>query len=145
MLRRKLRSSASIQGEVPMASIRHHARINRSPDDVWALVADAGGLGEWFPGIESCTLNGDVRSIEMMGMEIDEKIVLSDDALRRLQYSIVAGPMVPEHHLCTMDVIEDGEGSLLVYSCDVSPDELGEVFDGVYKGATEAIKAELEK
>ena len=34
----------------------------------------------------------------------------TDDELRRFQYSIVSGPMQPEYHLATVDVIEDGEG-----------------------------------
>ena len=35
-----------------MATIRHHARIDASPDDVWAIVSDAGGIADWAPGME---------------------------------------------------------------------------------------------
>jgi hypothetical protein len=74
-----------------------------------------------------------------MGMEIEEREVTNDGELRRLQYSIVGGPMVPEHHLATIDVLDDGDGALIVYSCDVSPDEVGELFDGVYASAAQGI------
>jgi hypothetical protein len=127
-----------------MGTIRHHARIDRSPDEVWAVVADAAGLAAWMPGIDGCTMEGDVRTVATMGIEVQEQILVNDDALRRQQYSIVGGPMLPEHHLATIDVIPDGDGSLLIYSCDVRPDDLVPIFDGVYGPATQAFKAHLE-
>jgi hypothetical protein len=127
-----------------MATMRYHTKIDRPADEVWALVADVGGLADWFPGVETCTLHGDVRTVATMGIEVDERIVVSDPALRRLQYTIVGGPMVPEHHLATIDVLEDGDGSLLVYSCDVSPDSLADLFAPIYSSATDAIKAQVE-
>lgn len=127
-----------------MASIRYHTRIDRAPDEVWALVSDAGGLEAWFPGVDACSFDGEVRTVSTMGMEIEERIVLCDPDLRRFQYSIVGGPMVPEHHLATVDVIEDGDGSLLVYACDVRPDDLAALLGPVYQSATEALKNHLE-
>ncbi|MEJ5254807.1 MAG: SRPBCC family protein [Acidimicrobiales bacterium] len=127
-----------------MASIRYHARIDRAPDEVWALVSDAGGLEAWFPGVDACRFDGEVRTVSTMGMEIEERVVLCDPELRRFQYSIVGGPMVPEHHLATVDVLEDGDGSLLVYACDVRPDELVPLLAPVYAAATDAVKAHLE-
>jgi carbon monoxide dehydrogenase subunit G len=130
--------------DINMASIRYHARINRSPDEVWALVSDAGGLEAWFPGVDACTFDGEVRTVSTMGIEIEERVVLSDPDLRRFQYTIVGGPMVPEHHLATVDVLEDGDGSLLVYACDVRPDDVVALLAPVYESATRALKDHLE-
>ena len=62
-----------------MATIRHHTRIDASPDDVWAIVADAGGIADWAPGIEPGTVEWDeataTRTIDMGGMKIVEAIV----------------------------------------------------------------------
>lgn len=127
-----------------MATIRHHTRIDKPADEVWTLVADYGALGDWFPGVDGCSLDGDVRTVATMGIEIQEERITSDDELRRLQYSIVGGPMVPEHHLATIDVIEDGDDTLLVYSCDVRPDELADMFGPIYGQATTAIKNQAE-
>jgi hypothetical protein len=127
-----------------MATIRHHTRIDRPADEVWALLEDFGGLDAWFPGIDGCTLEGDVRTVATMGIEIEEQLVTSDGELRRQQYSIVGGPMVPEYHLATIDVIEDGAGSIVIYSCEVKPDETGELFRPIYGQATQAIKAAAE-
>jgi len=128
-----------------MATIRHHTRIAAPADEVWAVVSDPAGITEWFPGIDGCTFDGEVRHVSTMGMEIGERVITDDGDLRRFQYSMVSGPMVPEHHLCTVDVLEDGTGSLVIYSCDVSPDEIGELMGGVYESATEALKTHLEK
>jgi uncharacterized protein YndB with AHSA1/START domain len=35
-----------------MATIRHHTRIDRAPDEVWKVVSDAGSISTWFPLIE---------------------------------------------------------------------------------------------
>lgn len=123
-----------------MATIRHHARIARPADEVWAQVTDAGDI-TWLDGIDACSLDGDVRTVSTMGIEVQERIVTNDAALRRLQYTIVGGPLVPEHHLATLDVLEDGDGCIFVFGCDLRPDELHEMFDGLYRQMTEAIAA----
>lgn len=124
-----------------MASIRHHARIARPADEVWALVSDPAGIADWLPGVDSCTFDGEVRTVGTMGIEIKERIVVSDPVLRRFQYSIVDGPMVPELHVATIDVIEEGDGCLVVYSCDLRPDDLLSLFDGIYKSGLDAVAA----
>ena len=48
--------------------------IDRSPDDVWALLRGFGTINEWMPGIDSCTVEGDVRTIGTMGIEIKEQL-----------------------------------------------------------------------
>lgn len=127
-----------------VATIRHHTRIARSVDDVWAVVSDFGGIGAWFPGVESCSFDGTDRTVGTMGIEIVERLGVNDPDLHRLQYSIVGGAMTPEHHLATIDVIEDGDGALVIYSCDLLPDEAKELIDPVYAGAAEALRNHLE-
>ena len=36
--------------------------IDRSADDVWKVVRDFGGLADYMPGIDKCTVDGDVRT-----------------------------------------------------------------------------------
>jgi carbon monoxide dehydrogenase subunit G len=127
-----------------MASIRHHAHVNSAPDTVWALVADPTGIADWLPGVDSCTLDGDVRTVGTMGIEVQERVLVSDPELRRFQYGIVGGAMVPELHVATIDVLEDGDGSLVIYSCDVRPDELADMFSSIYASGLEAIKTQAE-
>ena len=128
-----------------MASGQAEADINCSPDEAWKLLRDFGGLGAWMPGIESCTVEGDVRTLGMMGIEIKEQLRTLDDENRTIAYSVVESPMDNlESHLATIAVTPQGNGSHLTYSVEVLPDELLGLFLPVYEGATTEIKKKLE-
>ena len=129
-----------------MATIRHHARIDAWPEHVWAIVSDAGAIGEWAPGIASCEWDGTTRTIDMGGLKIAEEVVTSDDELRRFQYKITDSPMPFGYHLATVDVFADGDGpgTFLVYSCEVEPDEAAEIMSPVLGGLIDALKARAE-
>lgn len=127
-----------------MATIRHHTHIERSPDDVWKVVSDAGAISAWFPGIESSGAEGTTRTCSMGGSELVEEIVTSDDELRRFQYRITEASTPLEFHLGTVDVLADGEGSLVVYSTEVLPDEAKQMFDPVIARGVQGLKAHLE-
>ena len=127
-----------------MATIRYHARINRSADEVWKVVSDAGNM-DWFPAAESCSLSGTTRTVSFGGdITVDEEIVTSDDELRRFQYRIVGGAMPVESHLGTIDVIEDGDGALVIYSTDVLPDGLAKPMNSSIRAAVEGLKKHFE-
>jgi carbon monoxide dehydrogenase subunit G len=127
-----------------MATIRQHTRINRPADEVWKVVSDAGSM-DWFTGVESASLNGNTRSVTFTGgITVDEEIVTNDDELRRLQYRIVGGAMPVESHLGTVDVIEDGDSCLVIYSTDVQPDGLAKPMRSSLRAAVEGLKKHLE-
>lgn len=127
-----------------MATIRHHTHINRSPDEVWKVVSDAGAISAWFPGIDTSSADEDSRRCSMGGVELVEEIVTVDDELRRFQYRITEGPMPLEFHLGTVDVLPDGDGSLVVYSTEVKPDEAKAMIDPAIAGGVEGLRAHLE-
>jgi len=127
-----------------MADGKVEVKIERSPDDVWALIGDFGGLAEWMPGIDACELDGDVRKLQTMGMEIHEQQMSRDDATRTISYSIVKSPMPVEHHLATLSVAPDGDGSLFTWAYEVRPDDMAAAFGPVYEGSAKAVKAQLE-
>jgi len=127
-----------------MATIRHHTHINRSPDEVWKVVSDAGAISAWFPGIDISSADEDSRRCSMGGVELVEEIVTVDDELRRFQYRITEGPMPLEFHLGTVDVLPDGDGSLVVYSTEVQPDEAKAMIDPAIAGGVEGLRAHLE-
>jgi hypothetical protein len=116
-------------------SVRHQVRLAFAPDDIWALVGDPARLHEWFPGIESCTVEGDQRIvITRSGLPMPEHLLTVDHTLRRLQYRITA-PMFREH-LGTIDVHDLGDGSsLVVYSTDADPAALALVIGGAARAA----------
>lgn len=112
-----------------MATFRFHTRVPVPPDRVWDALSDVELIPDWFPGVDKAELDGRLRVLTLSdGGTLRARVVTSDPRLRRFQYSFVDGMAVPiTFHLGTLDVIEDGAGSLVVYSQQVEPDELGAV------------------
>ena len=127
-----------------MASLRSHTRIARPADEVWKVVSDVAGIAAWFPGIEEATVVNGVRTCTIAGgITLVEDVVTVDDELRRFQYRITDG-MPVESHLGTVDVIEDGDGSFVVYSTEVTPDSLAGLMGPAVEGGVQGLKALLE-
>ena len=126
------------------ASVRRQVRIARAPDDVWAIVGDPARIAEWFPGIESATVDGDSRTIVTgSGLPMPEQIVTCDPLQRRFQYRIT-GPMFKEH-LSTLDVLDLGDGtSLVVYAADAAPSTMALVIAGAAGNALDHLRSMME-
>jgi carbon monoxide dehydrogenase subunit G len=130
-----------------MATLRSDARIARPADEVWKVVSDVGGIGKWFPGIESAELTPTGRTISIAGgITLNEDVVTNDHALRRFQYKILPGGPVPvEFHLGTVDVLEDGAGSRVIYGTDIAPDSLAAILGPSIEAAVAGLKDHVEK
>ena len=126
-----------------MGTGRAEIDVNGSPDKVWALVGDFGGIGGWMPGIDSCRVEGDDRILETMGMTITEHLVSKDDAGRRLTYSIADGAPV-ESHEAVITVAPSGDASLVTWVVEATPDEMADLMATVYQQALEALKTHVE-
>ena len=126
------------------ASVRRQVRIACPPDDVWAIVGDPARIAEWFPGIESATVDGDTRpSVTGSGLPMPEQIVTCDPLQRRFQYRITA-PMFRDH-LSTLDVLDLDDGtSLVVYSADADPSTMALVIAGAAGSALEHLRTMME-
>jgi len=127
-----------------MAEGKAEVSIDRTPDEVWALVGRFEGLDEWMPGIESCEMDGDVRKLATMGMEIHEQLKDRDEAARSISYSIVQSPLPLEHHLATITVVPEGSGARLEWSYEVRPDDMAAAIGPIYEGSVKAVKQQLE-
>ena len=125
-------------------SVRRQVRIACPPDDVWAIVGDPGRIQEWFPGIESSTVDGTTRVIVTgSGLPMPEEILTNDPLQRRFQYRITA-PLFREH-LSKLDVLDLGDGtSLVVYSADANPSVMALVIAGAAGNALEHLRTMME-
>jgi len=117
--------------------------IQRPADEVWNVVSDAGALSEWFPGIDESSATETSRSCRMGDVALEEDIVTNDPDLRRFQYRITSGLPV-EEHLATVDVIESGDGCIVVYGTDVKPDEMAAMIGPAIAGGVEGLKSACE-
>ena len=125
-----------------MTTFRFHTRVPAAPDAVWAVLTDVDLIPDWFPGIEKATFDGTHRVLALTdGGALTAQVVTMDADLRRFQYRFVDGmPMPIDFHLGTLDVIEDGTGSLVVYSQEIQPDELGGIVGPAVGGGIEGIR-----
>ena len=117
--------------------------IDGSPEAVWALAGDFGGIAGWMPGMESCRVEGENRILETMGMTITEQLVARDDAARSITYAIIDGVPV-ESHRATVTVTAAGDGSHVTWAVDATPDEMADLMHAVYQQSLEALKAAVE-
>jgi carbon monoxide dehydrogenase subunit G len=122
-----------------MATARHHARLNAPADKVWELVRDPAGIADWLPGVDSVEMDGDTRVISTMGLEIREACDVDDD-LKRFQYTITDGPIPFEFHRAVIDVLDDGDGCVVVYSIEVEPGDTQPIMDGVAGGGINSLE-----
>lgn len=131
-----------------MASLRCDTRIARSPDVLWALLSDPARIIEWFPGMESVTVDGTTRTLTLRsGLPLVEEIVNIDHQLRRFQYRIV-GPLPVTFHLGTIDLLDesdaDGPATRLVYSTEITPDPMSFVIDGAIAAAIDELRRRVD-
>ena len=128
-----------------MGSAEATISISSPPDAVWAVAGDFGGLDGWMPGVDSSRVDGDMRFLSVLGMEIAEKLLRRDDTERILEYSIVESPLAAEHHLGRVQVHEEGAGSRVTWYVEVTPDHLTDILVGTYQQALDKLKSHLEE
>jgi hypothetical protein len=146
---------------VPHALVETH--IARSADDVWAEVRVFEDM-HWYPGIESCRRDGDLRVATMLGgLECDELLVEHDDAARTYTYAVLAfrGATVIDlgggtridldsmsgHHRARMAVLPMDETTCRVtyeLELDDGHDETFDLTSGQYQAVIEHLKALVE-
>lgn len=127
-----------------MATLRREIRIHRPAAEVWKVVGRPELLHLWFPGIVSCTVDGNVRVITLgSGIPMPEEIVTNDAIQRRFQYRITA-PLFRQH-LATLDVIDlHDDTCVVVYSTDAEPAVMALVIGGATTGALEELRNQFE-
>ena len=119
--------------------------IAKPADEVWALVGEFGGLDTWMAGVDSCTVEGDVRTISTMGMTLTEELKGRDADARSITYSIVGEGKPVESHEATITVLDKGDGaSEVTWDVSIEPDAAAPMFKDIYQGALDQVKAKLE-
>ena len=118
-------------------------RYTAPPETAWQLVGDFAGIGALFDGVEDVVAIDDVRTFNLMGMRITERLVSRDDAARTITYSIIDGVPV-ESHLATIRVEAHESGCEIVWSVTADPEAAQPLFADAYRGALVALHAKLD-
>lgn len=124
-----------------MATFRYDTRLAQAPDEVWAVLTDARTIPDWFPTVRAVREEDGVRFLTIdSGATLRAEVVTRDERLRRFQYRFVDGFPVPvEFHLGTLDVLDDGPGSRVVYSQQIEPEALAPHVGAAVRGGIEGI------
>jgi hypothetical protein len=126
------------------ASVRRERVIEVPAEVAWAVVGRPDLLHLWFPGIDACEVEGDVRTVTLgSGLRLDERVLTNDPLQRRFQYRI-SGAFFAEH-LGTIDVLAlDEARCLVVYSSDADPATMAIVLGGATGAALDELARQLE-
>jgi carbon monoxide dehydrogenase subunit G len=127
-------------------SIRKEIQIDAPAEKVWDALRDFGALHtRLVPGfVTDCRMDGEDRIVTFAsGAVVREVLIDSDDAERRLVWSIVDGPY--RHHNGVAQVFAEGEGSRFVWTTDLlAPDEVVQATEKSMETGVGVVKKTLE-
>jgi hypothetical protein len=130
--------------ETSMATVRMEIAVRGVPDGVWQAVRDFGAVHtKVAPGFltELRMDKGDRVVTFFNGLVARERLVTVDDQACRLVYAVVEGR--PQHYNAAVEVRPDADGSRIVWTIDVLPDDLAPAIQGMMGKAAEAMAKAL--
>jgi carbon monoxide dehydrogenase subunit G len=127
-----------------MATLRETLQLRAPASAVWDAVRDVSQVHRRLvPGfVTEARMEDGARVLTFAnGTTAREEIVNVDDDARRLVYAIPRGRFL--HYQGTVDVSEDGAGSLLVWTIDLLPDEYAESIGAMMRQGADVMRATL--
>jgi hypothetical protein len=128
-----------------MATLRRQIALTASAPAVWSAIKD-------FAAVHTRVAPGFLTKLEMdkgdrivtffNGMVARERLVTSDDEECRLVYSVVEGRA--SHYNAAVQVFPEGDGSRLVWTIDLLPNDLAPAIGGMMDHAAGFMKKTLE-
>jgi hypothetical protein len=141
---RPYRTEATTRREgVPVTASTVTDRYTARPEAAWQLVGDFAAIGEVFEGVDDVVVVDDLRTFNLMGMRITERLVAHDDATRTLTYSIIDGVQI-EAHEATIRVDPHETGCEIVWSVTSDPEAAQPLFADAYRSALVSLHAKLD-
>ena len=132
-----------------MATASAFIDIPASADEVWQLIGGFDTLPNWLPFIPKSELSegGRVRTLQTAdGAVVVERLQTFDNVAKTYSYSIEQAPFPATDYLATLRVEAQGQGARVTWSGrfnakGVTDAEVEALFDGIYKGGLEALRA----
>jgi len=118
-------------------------RYTATPEAAWQLVGDFAGIGQVFSDVDDVVTVDGVRTFNLMGMRISERLVSRDEASRTITYSIIDGVPV-EAHEASIRVDPHESGCEIVWSVTADPEAAQPLFVDAYRGALIALHKKLD-
>src|SRR5215831_5546070 len=108
-----------------MATLRKQIGLEAGATNVWSAIRDFGQVHTRVaPGfLTKLEMDGGDRIVTFFnGLVARERLITLDDEECRLVYSVVEGR--PSHYNAAVQVFPEGDGSRVIWTIDVLPDEL---------------------
>ena len=120
-----------------MKTIEEKRSFNVSPEMIWNIISDL-SRSDWVPGVESITLEDNVRTFKMKGMgRLVEKIVKCDHDALELQYSAIETLAPINHHLAKIKLVSnENESTDFIWTTEIDPEE---VADAIHQGMVSSL------
>jgi polyketide cyclase/dehydrase/lipid transport protein len=127
-----------------MATLRKEIAVANGATPVWHAVRDFGQVHtKVAPGFLTDLRmdNGDRIVTFFNGLVARERLVTIDDETCRLVYAVVDGR--PSHYNASVQVFPEGDGSRIVWTIDLLPNELAPAIGGMMDQAVVVMKKTL--
>ena len=120
-----------------MKIIEEKRSFNVSPQMIWNIISDL-SRSDWVPGVESITLENNVRTFKMKGMgRLVEKIVKCDHDALELQYSAIETLAPINHHLAKIKLVSnENESTDFIWTTEIDPEEFA---DAIHQGMVSSL------
>lgn len=128
-----------------MATLRRQIALTAGASTVWSAIRDFGAVHTRVaPGFLTKLEmdNGDRIVTFFNGLVARERLVTIDDEDCRLVYAVVEGR--PSHYNAAVQVFPEGDGSRVVWTIDILPNELAPAIGGMMDHAAGFMKKTFE-
>ena len=117
-----------------MKIIEEKRTFNVSSKMIWSIISDL-SRSDWVPGVESISLEDNVRTFKMKGMGgLVEKILKCDHDLLELEYSAIETLAPINHHLAKIRLeAKENESTDFIWTTEIDPEEFAEA---IHQGMT---------
>ena len=115
-----------------MKTIEEKRSFSVPPGKIWNIISDL-SRSDWVPGVESISLEDNVRTFKMEGMgRLVEEILKCDHDLLELQYSAIETLAPINHHLAKINLVaHDNESTEFIWTTEIDPEEFA---DAIHQG-----------
>jgi hypothetical protein len=128
-----------------MATLRRQIALNAPASTVWSALRDFGAVHTRVaPGfLTRLEMDDNDRIVTFFnGLVARERLVTADDESCRLVYAVVEGQA--SHYNASVQVFPEGDGSRLVWTIDLLPNDLAPAIGGMMDHAAGFMKKALE-
>jgi hypothetical protein len=129
---------------IHMATIRREIAVANGAAAVWQRLRDFGQVHtKVAPGFLTDLRmdNGDRIVTFFNGVVARERLVTLDDETCRLVYAVVEGRL--SHHSASVQVFPEGDGSRVVWTADLLPNDLAPAIGGMMDEAAKVMRKTL--